>query len=250
MNHRHPSLAIRLLGSATLLLALPASALPAATPAPVQMAQAQPPASQPAPLTVPVQQAPAKPDAAPDESQRRGDDRRAYVEAGIAALHAGLLLTPAQQTLWPPVETALRDLAATRGGMRHHREDGRREDEGRREQGDPLARLKQRGARLVARGQAMGKLADAAGPLLAALTPEQKERVPRLLHRIMARPTMDGRGMHGGRRGMETDGMGDRGMGDRGMGERDMGERGMGERGREGARRGDGERFGRGEDRP
>ena len=221
----HRSLAIRLLGSATLLFALPAAA------APVQLAQAQQAApQQPAPqqaapqtgpLTVPVQQAPA----VPDEARRRGDDRRAYVEAGIAALHAGLLLTPAQQTLWPPVETALRGLAATRGGMRHGRgrEGGREEGggrEGSRREGrdgfaDPVARLKERGARLVASGQAMEKLADASAPLLAALTPEQKERVPRLLGRIMHH-----RKMGGGRYGMEGRGMDGRGMEGRGMGER------------------------------
>ena len=239
---RHPSLAIRLLGAATRVLALP-TGVPLA--APVQLAQAQQPApqqpapQQPAPqttpLTVPVQQAPA----VPDEARRCGDDRRAYVEAGIAALYAGLLLTPAQQTLWPPVETALRDLAATRGGMRR----GGGREEGGREGGfaDPVARLKERGARLVARGQAMEKLADASPPLLAALAPEQKERVPRLLRRIMHRPMMGG-----DRRGMAGRGMGERGMGGRGMEGRGMEGRGM--EGRERFRGGDGERYGRMDD--
>ena len=222
-----PNPAIRLLGSATLLLGLPSGVLSLgavslgavslgvlpASAAPVEVAQAAapPPATQPAPLTVPVQGAP--PDAAAPDGSRHRDDRRAFVEAGIAALHAGLLLSPAQQGLWPPVEAALRDLAATRGGMRRGR-DG----EG-RGFADPLARLKERGARIVARGQAMEKLADAAAPLFAALTPEQKERVPELLHRIMPRRMMFGG--HGGH-GMREHGMDGRGMDGRGMDGRGM----------------------------
>ncbi len=219
-----PSPAIRLVGAAALLLTLPSTlaATPAATTS-VRVAQAAPPAPQPpasqspASLTVPVPQ--AQPGAGPDEARRRDDrqdERRAFVEAGIAALHAGLLLTPAQQGLWPPVETALRDLGATRGGMRAGTRDGMRRDR----DGDPVARLKERATRLVARGQAMGRLADAAAPLYAALTPEQKERVPALLHRIMPRRMIGGHGMRGGERGMGDRDMGDRGMRDRGMRDR------------------------------
>ncbi len=212
-----PHAAIRLLGSATLLLGLPVAVilpLPASA-APVEVAQAAPPpATPPAPLTVPVQG--AQPDAAAGDGSRHRDDRRAFVEAGIAALHAGLLLSPAQQGLWPPVEAALRDLAATRGGMRR--------DGGDRGFADPVARLKARAARIVARGQAMGTLADAAAPLFAALTPEQKERVPELLHRIMPRRMMFGG--HGGH-GMRDHGMREHGMREHGMDGRGMDGRGM-----------------------
>ena len=38
-------------------------------------------------------------------------DRAAFLDAGIAALHAGLTLSPEQEKLWPAVETALRTAA-------------------------------------------------------------------------------------------------------------------------------------------
>jgi len=41
-------------------------------------------------------------------------DIAAFGDARIAALHAGLKLTAEQEQLWPPVETALRDLAKQR----------------------------------------------------------------------------------------------------------------------------------------
>ena len=38
------------------------------------------------------------------------EDRAAFVDARIAAVHAGLKLTADQEKLWPPVESAVRDL--------------------------------------------------------------------------------------------------------------------------------------------
>src|SRR3569833_1909822 len=42
------------------------------------------------------------------------EDRTAFADARVAAVHAGLQLTPDQEKLWPPVETAVRDLAKLR----------------------------------------------------------------------------------------------------------------------------------------
>ena len=41
-------------------------------------------------------------------------DRAAFVDAKIAAVHAGLQLTPDQEKNWPPVEAAVRDFAKQR----------------------------------------------------------------------------------------------------------------------------------------
>src|SRR4029077_10045036 len=41
-------------------------------------------------------------------------DRAAFADARIAALHAGLKLTPDQEKLWPPIENVLKDLAQKR----------------------------------------------------------------------------------------------------------------------------------------
>src|ERR1700760_439537 len=42
------------------------------------------------------------------------EDRAAFTDARIAAVHAGLKLTPDQEKLWPPVEAAVRDFAKLR----------------------------------------------------------------------------------------------------------------------------------------
>src|SRR6201986_4147321 len=42
------------------------------------------------------------------------EDRAAFVDARIAAVHAGLKLTADQEKLWPPVEGAVRDLVKIR----------------------------------------------------------------------------------------------------------------------------------------
>src|SRR5437868_14998613 len=42
------------------------------------------------------------------------EDRAAFADARIAAVKAGLKLTPDQEKLWPPVEAAVRDFAKLR----------------------------------------------------------------------------------------------------------------------------------------
>src|ERR1700748_1862749 len=42
------------------------------------------------------------------------EDRAAMADAKIAAVHAGLKLTADQEKLWPPVESAVRDLVKIR----------------------------------------------------------------------------------------------------------------------------------------
>jgi zinc resistance-associated protein len=104
-------------------------------------------------------------------------DRAAFLDARVAAMHAGLALTPDQDKLWPPVEQAYRDFAKLVASER----------QAFHEQGktlDPVARLQMRSDNMIARGQALKKLAAAAGPLYAALTEEQKHRLPILLHAI------------------------------------------------------------------
>src|ERR1700693_4285917 len=46
--------------------------------------------------------------------QMNPEDRAAFVDARIAAVHAGLKLNADQEKLWPPVETAVRDFAKLR----------------------------------------------------------------------------------------------------------------------------------------
>ncbi len=116
-----------------------------------------------------------------EEFKPSAADRAAFMEARIAALHAGLALTPDQEKMWPPVETALRDLSKTRMAIweRLHQ---MRHDETRKT--DPIAWLKTVSENQLARGEALKKLADAAAPLYTSLSDEQKHRLPILARAI------------------------------------------------------------------
>ncbi|WP_020174369.1 Spy/CpxP family protein refolding chaperone [Methyloferula stellata] len=104
-------------------------------------------------------------------------DRAAFLDARVAALHAGLTLTPDQEKLWPPVETALRGAAQTMADRRKIWHDEPRP-------ADPVQFLKRVSEGALARGEALKKLADAAGPLYATLSDEQKHRLPILLEHL------------------------------------------------------------------
>ncbi len=112
-------------------------------------------------------------------------DRAAFLDAHIAAVKAGLQLTPDQDKLWPAVETAVRDGAAKMATMR---------DQARTQPApvDPIERMRRMADAASARGDALHKIVDAAQPLYASLTDDQKHRLPMLL-----------RGPRAGQPGME-----------------------------------------------
>jgi hypothetical protein len=151
------------------------------------------------------------------------EDRAAFADARIAAVHAGLKLTADQEKLWPAVETAARDFAKLRIDRANARMNAKPEDE--QNPGDPVARLRMRADNMAATAAAMKKIADAADPLYKTLDEGQKRRLAFLTHR-------GGRfGGEGWRhRGMDRGGDdGDRGFGHGGPG-RDGGDRGGPER--------------------
>lgn len=168
-----------------------------------------PPANPPAPSAQATPTPPA-PGPGPRADQGRGpagmssDDRAAFFDARLAAIRAGLRLTPEQEGLWPPVESAVRDMARTMMELREQR----RTEQPPAEALDRLARM---GEAATKRGQAMTRFADAARPLYASLSDDQKRRLRVLMrhgrdggrHGMMGRDMMghdmmDGRG-HGGR---------------------------------------------------
>ncbi|MBY0382035.1 MAG: Spy/CpxP family protein refolding chaperone [Xanthobacteraceae bacterium] len=127
-------------------------------------------------------------------------DRLAFVDARIAAVKAGLQLTPDQEKDWPPVETAVRDFAKQRidraEARRAEREARRVEREARRaerDQGDrskpndrkdfnPVARLQKRADDLAATAAGLKRIADSADPLYKSLDDAQKRRLAVLTH--------------------------------------------------------------------
>ena len=126
------------------------------------------------------------------------EDRTAFQDARLAALRAGLRLTPDQYKLWPALETALRDMAKNRPDMqRPQTAEGQKTAEGPQAGANPFARLRERGEAGRARGEAAFKMADAASPLWNSLTDEQKKRFPMLMRSMMgpsdrmAGPMMD-----------------------------------------------------------
>src|SRR5215469_17821536 len=72
------------------------------------------------------------------------EDRAAFADARIAAIHAGLKLTPDQEKLWPPVETAVRDFAKMRIDRANARIAAEKTDADKAQKpDDPVARLRE-----------------------------------------------------------------------------------------------------------
>lgn len=123
------------------------------------------------------------------------EDRGAMTDARIAALKAGLKLTPDQDKNWPALEKALRDQAKARSDRFAARASAERPQ-------GPVERLKLRAERMTERGASLKQVADAAAPLYQSLDDSQKRRFQMLAHLDGPR----GPGQHwrhsGGKRGM------------------------------------------------
>jgi hypothetical protein len=109
-----------------------------------------------------------------DEQDASAADRAAFFNARLAALKAVLALNADQEKLWPPVEAAIRSAskeAAETANKLHA-------------QPEPTNAVELLGVIAdveIARATALKKLVTAFQPLLAALTPEQKRRIPAFL---------------------------------------------------------------------
>lgn len=136
-------------------------------------------------------------------------DREAFAEARIAAVKAGLRLTPDQEKMWPPVEEAMRGLARQRAEARQaRRERWASFREGR--DVDMPDQLRFMADRQTASGEALRKLADASAPLYRSLDENQKRRLG-----MLTRFGGPDRHMHG--RGGWRDGALGQGPGGRGF---------------------------------
>ncbi len=125
-----------------------------------------------------------------EEGQRwqpNTEDLRAFGEARIAALKAGLTLTPDQEKNWPAFEQAARDFAKLRVEHMSARRNAASTD-------DPAERLRRRATALSETGAVLKKLADATDPLYKSLDENQKRRF-----QVLARlggPGREGPGGH------------------------------------------------------
>ncbi len=149
-------------------------------------------------------------------------DMAAFTDARIAALKAGLELTPDQAKNWPAFEQAVRDAAQLRIQRMQERE-ARRQQQGQNAQGNPpgnaqaqtqrnpFERMARRADGMAKTSAALKKVADAGAPLYQSLTDDQKARF-RTLGRILAphhRHMAFNEGNDGWRgRGFDRDGQG------------------------------------------
>ncbi len=117
-----------------------------------------------------AQQRPAGPEFGRN-AQTRVEDRAAFLDARLAAIHAGLRLSADQEKSWPALEQAYRDLAALRAQRRDGERDGRRG-----QVRDPIQRAQRGAEALAARSAALKRYADAAAPLYQGLDDNQKRR--------------------------------------------------------------------------
>src|ERR1700759_4157211 len=110
------------------------------------------------------------------------EDRAAFADARIAAVHAGLRLTPDQEKLWPPVGTAGEEFGKLRIDRANARMNAEKNDQGAQKPDDPVARLRERADNMATSAAAMKKIADAADPLYKTLDDGQKRRLALLTH--------------------------------------------------------------------
>jgi hypothetical protein len=153
------------------------------------------------------------------------EDRAAFADARIAAVHAGLKLSADQEKLWPPVEAAVKDFAKLRIDRANARMNAEKGDASQQKPDDPVARLRERADNMATSAAALKKIADAADPLYKTLDDGQKRRLAVLTHMEHRFGGEEGWRHHGMMGGMGPGGMGpDRGF-DR---DRDDGGRGHG----------------------
>ena len=117
------------------------------------------------------------------------EDRAAMADAKIAAVHAGLKLNADQEKLWPPVESAVRELVKLKIDRARAQAAGKPDDQ----QPDPITRLRDRAERMAAKAVALKNIADAAEPLYKTLDEGQKRRLAILTQR----PRGEGEGWGG-----------------------------------------------------
>ncbi|WP_458760108.1 Spy/CpxP family protein refolding chaperone [Afipia sp. TerB] len=131
------------------------------------------------------------------------DDKAAFVDARIAAMKAGLRMTPDQEKNWPAVETAIRDYAKQRiaraeerakerDARRAERQKAKAERQQAKKEGseakqasrpapDLVNRLHRRADAMAERAAGLKKIADAADPLYKSLDDGQKRRLAALV---------------------------------------------------------------------
>jgi hypothetical protein len=117
--------------------------------------------------------------------QLSATDRNTLTDMRVDLVKAALQLTPEQEKLWPPVESAIRANAEDRRARiaRIQETVGVRGDRSRADvlrNRDPIAFLQRRSQALAQRSADLDRLAEAWQPLYQTLNPEQRQRMAAL----------------------------------------------------------------------
>jgi len=128
------------------------------------------------------------------------EDISAFADARIAALKAGLALTPDQAKNWPPLEAALRNMVA----LRIERIKARQAAEQQQPPASPFDRMARRADNMSKVAAGLKQVADAGAPLYQSLDDAQKARFTVLARMLRPHPMMHG----GWRDGRRPDGFG------------------------------------------
>src|SRR3984885_9899985 len=136
-------------------------------------------------------------------------DASAFADARIAALKAGLELTPDQAKNWPPFEQAMRDMAQLRI-QRIQARQAREQQNDQQAATSPFDRLSQRADNMSKTSAALKKVADAGAPLYQSLDDSQKGRFVALARILRPHHHMRA-GMEGGWRRFGQENGGDQG---------------------------------------
>jgi hypothetical protein len=136
----------------------------------------------------------------PERWQPNVEDMRAFADARLAALHAGLGLTPDQEKNWPSFEQASREMGKLRLDRFAAAVNARRDRQP--QSNDPADRMHRRAAAMTETGATLKKVADAIDPLYKSLDDGQKRRFAMLEHMLAPRDGgREPRGRDGGRGG-------------------------------------------------
>jgi LTXXQ motif family protein len=125
------------------------------------------------------------PSPVPLEQRLNAADQNTLTDMRVDLVKAALQLTPEQEKLWPPVESAIRSGVQDRKARIAKVKEtvGKRADQSSVEtlkNRDPIAFLQRRSEALAQRSADLDKLAEAWQPLYKTLSPEQRQRMASL----------------------------------------------------------------------
>lgn len=124
-----------------------------------------------------------------DRHRLSGEDKKAFIDARVAAIKDGLQLTPEQERHWPRLEQALRDMTEARLERLAAWQE-------RSLSNDPLEAMREQADALAEQAGELKKLVSAAEPLYGTLSDAQKHRLFALMSMAPARLRHGGRRRH------------------------------------------------------